>query len=538
MRRALTISSLVVGLTLLTIALLAPPASGTAAQERLLRLNLNHTDINYLDPALNYDFYGWRLEAATCAMLLSYPDKAGRASARLEPEVSAGFPRVSSGGKTYTFTVKSGFRFSDGTPVTPASFARAIERALDPKMQSPAATFLSDVVGAGKVLAGKATRPSGVKVKGNTLTISLTRVAPDFLSRLAMPFFCSVPANLPIDPKGVNTLPGAGPYYFDSKEPGRLIVLKQNPYYKGRRKQNWDEIRVTANVDQNASYLQVRKGEADLDMISLPASAHSALTKEFGINKSRYFVYPGASIAYFALNTSRGIFKDPKARQAVNFAIDRPALIRLSGANAGTPNDQILPPGIPGYRDASIYPLERPNVERAKKLLGGRTGTVVLYTTNDTRAQNEAQILQANLKAIGLDLEVKQFAFATLLDKAGTRGEPFDMESIAWFADYPDPYDFVNILLYGETLTQNHNINTSYFDDPAYNRKMEAAARLSGDERFRAYGKLDIDIMRNAAPLAVIFNQNTREFISDKVGCPTWTFAWGGLNLVLLCPKK
>jgi hypothetical protein len=85
MRRALTVSSFVVGLSLLAIALLVPPASGTAVQERVLRLNLNHTDINYLDPALNYDFYGWRLEAATCAMLLNYPDKAGPASARLVP---------------------------------------------------------------------------------------------------------------------------------------------------------------------------------------------------------------------------------------------------------------------------------------------------------------------------------------------------------------------------------------------------------------------------------------------------------------------
>jgi ABC-type transport system substrate-binding protein len=422
--------------------------------------------------------------------------------------------------------------------VTAESFARAIERALHPKMQSPGATFLSDVVGADKVLAGKATRPAGVKVKGNTLAITLTRVAPDFLSRLAMPFFCSVPSNLPIEPKGVNTPPGAGPYYGATKEPGRLMVLKRNPFYKGGRKQNWDEIRITANVNENASYLQVRKGEADLDLIGLPASAHSALTKEFGINKSRYFVYPSAVTGYYALNTSRGIFKDPNVRKAVNFAIDRPALIRLRGANAGTANDQILPPGIPGYRDAKIYPLDRPNVERAKKLLGGKTGTVVLYTLNDTTAQNDAQILQANLKAIGLELEIKQFTFATMLDKAGTRGEPFDMEAIAWFADYPDPYDFVNILLYGETITKNHNVNTSYFDDPAYNRKMEAAAKLSGDERFRTYAKLDADIMRNAAPLAVVYNQNVREFISDKVGCPTWTFAWGGLNLVLLCPKK
>ena len=74
----------------------------------MLRLNVNSTDITYLDPALSYDFYGWRLEATTCAMLLGYPDKAGRASARLYPEVATGFPKISGNGTTYTYTLRSG----------------------------------------------------------------------------------------------------------------------------------------------------------------------------------------------------------------------------------------------------------------------------------------------------------------------------------------------------------------------------------------------------------------------------------------------
>ena len=371
MRRTVSALSLLVGLALLASAFLAAPAARTATGEKVLRLNVNSTDITYLDPALNYDFYGWRLEAATCAMLLGYPDKAGRASARLYPEVARAFPRISADGKTYTYTLRSGFRFSDGSPVTAASYARAIERALSPKMQSPGATFLSDIVGADKVLAGKATRPAGVTIAGNTLTIRLTKTAPDFVSRMAMPFLCAVPPNLPIDPQGVNTPPGAGPYYVSSKKKGTQIVLRKNPYYGGTRKQNWDVIRVTVEMGEQASYLQVRKGDADLDLYSLPTAAHTQLTKEFGINKGRYFVHPSNSIGYFALNTSRGIFKNVNARRAVAYAVDRPGLTRLAGLNAGTPNEQILPPGIPGYRDANIYPLGRPDIAKAKALLGG-----------------------------------------------------------------------------------------------------------------------------------------------------------------------
>ena len=137
-----------------------------AATSRVLRLNASDTTVEFLDPALNYDFIGWRLEYLTCARLLSYPDKPGAAGARLVPEVARGMPRVGNGGRTYTFTVRRDFRFSDGTAVTPRSFVRAIERALHPKMQSPAANFVSDITGAGAVQKGARTTPSGVVVKG------------------------------------------------------------------------------------------------------------------------------------------------------------------------------------------------------------------------------------------------------------------------------------------------------------------------------------------------------------------------------------
>jgi ABC-type transport system substrate-binding protein len=536
MRRTVPILSTLVGLGLLASAFVTATAS-PATQERVLRLNLSTTDIKYLDPALNYDFYGWRLEAATCAMLLGYPDTRGRSNARLYPEVARGFPRVTDGGKTYTFTLRRGFRFSDGTAVTPASYARAIERALNPKMQSPAATFVGDIVGADAVMAGKAERPSGVRVSGDTLTVRLKKAAPDFLNRIAMPFFCAVPPNLPIVAEGVNTPPGAGPYYVSSKEVNKRIVLRKNPYYRGSRPQRWDVITVDVGMAEQTSYLQVRKGEIDLDLYGLPAAAHTELTKQFGINKGRYFVYPSNSISYFALNTTRPIFRDPTVRQAVAFAVDRRSLTNVGGLNAGKTNEQILPPGIPGYRDASIYPLERPNLAKARALMKGRTGKVVMYTTNDRTGINTGQIVKANLAAIGLEVEVKAYTFAVLIDKTGTRGEPFDMWSIGWFADYPDPYDFINILLDGKTIGPKNNINTAYFDLPAYNRKMEAASRLSGDARYRAYGTLDIDITRNQSPLVITGNQNVREFVSAKVGCATYSYAWGGLNLLLLCRK-
>ena len=116
---------------------------------------------------------------ATNMALLSYPDKPGLEGSRLVPEAATGLPRVSSDGKTYTFTVRKGIRFSDGSAVTAAAFKRAFERAADPKQASPAIAFMHTVVGADARNEGKAGSISGVTAKGQTLTVRLTRRRPD-----------------------------------------------------------------------------------------------------------------------------------------------------------------------------------------------------------------------------------------------------------------------------------------------------------------------------------------------------------------------
>ncbi len=524
------------GVVLLAVTVAGVASGAETATTRVLRLNASDTAIEFLDPALNYDFIGWRLEYLTGARLLAYPDKPGAAGARLVPEVATSMPRVSRDGRTYTFVVRRNFRFSDGSAVTPRSFVRAIERALHPKMQSPAANFVSDVVGAAAVQAGKRTTPSGVTVRGDTLTIRLVRPAPDFLARVAMVFFIAVPEDLPIDPRGVKTPPGAGPYYVAEFSGSKPILIRRNPYYGGSRPQRWDEIILNQNVNSQTSYLQVRRGEIDLDMAGLPPAAHSELTRRYGINRGRYFVNPGLISQYIALNTSRPLFKDVKARQAVAYAINRTFMMRAAGLNGGVPNDQILPPGLPGYQPVSIYP-NTPDVAKAKALMAGKTAKAVLYSGNDPISKAQSEIIRQNLKAIGIDVQVKLFTFAVQINKAGTRGEPFDMNLTGWFADYPDPFDFINVLLSGKSIAKANNINTAYFDDPVFNRRMEKAHQTRGTAaRLAAYSKLDRDLTRSA-PFVVYGNSTVREFTSDRVGCSMYSVPSGGLNLAMLCPK-
>ncbi len=152
----------------------AMAGSGEAKRGGTLRVNLSTTDFEYVDPALAYDAYGWGVLDTTNLMLLNYPDKPAPEGSRLVPDAAVGFPRVSRDGKTYTFTIKSGLQFSDGSAVTAAAFKRAFERAADPKQASPAIAFMHDVVGADARNEGKAGSVTGISAKGQTLSIRLT----------------------------------------------------------------------------------------------------------------------------------------------------------------------------------------------------------------------------------------------------------------------------------------------------------------------------------------------------------------------------
>lgn len=521
------------------------PASGKA-QGGNANFNLS-SDTDFVDPALAYYQVSWQFEYATCAKLVNYPDRPGTAGSQLVPEVAAGLPKVSPDGKSYTFTIRNGFQFSppNDQPVTAKTFAFVINRVLNPKMQSPGAQFISDIVGAEVVQNGKAKTASGVVVNGNTLTVHLTKKAPDFLARISMPFFCAVPTNTPIDSNGVTTVPSAGPYYVASWIPKRMLVLKRNPNYHGTRPHNLDKITYTIGVAPEATNLQIRQGSADYAADGVPPAVNAQLGAKYGpgspaakAGHQQYFVNPTLSFRYLALNTTRPLFRNVNLRKAVNYAIDRHAILLQRGAYAGQSWTHYLPPGIAGSSPEQPYPTNAPDLATAKKLAGpGSKGTAVLYTCDQSPCPQQATIIQQNLKQIGINVDVQQFTRAVQFSKEGTRGEPFDIAFEGWVADYADPYDFINVLLNGKSIQKANNVNFSYFDDPTYIKQMEQAAGLSGPERAKAYGKLDLDIAKNASPLAAWDVDNQRDFFSARMGCQLYHPVYG-MDIAAMCLRK
>jgi ABC-type transport system substrate-binding protein len=516
-------ASLLVGSAFASSASSAGPAKAGGSEAKrggTLRINLSTTDFEYLDPALAYDAAGWQVLYMTNLMLLNYPDKPAPEGSRLVPDAAAGFPRVSRDGRTYTFTIKSGLRFSDGSAVTAAAFKRAFERAASQQQGSPAIAFIHDVVGADERNEGKTGSVTGISANGQTLTIRLKRANPTFLAEIAMPFFSAVKPNMAIDSKGLNVYPSAGPYRIASRAIGSQVVLERNRFYKGNRPANADRILISTNTDVNQSLLQVRAGQVDYDQFGLPPTAHDDLSRQYGVKKGgngRYFVNTGINTTYLALNASRPAFAKVNLRKAVNHAIDRPSMLRVAGKYAGKRTDQILPPNMQGFRDAALYPIKGANPVRGRALANGAKDDItLLYTTSPTSVAR-AQILKYNLEQIGLSVTLKPQPFAVAIRTAGTRGSDFDMFLIAWFADYPDPFDFINVLLDGQNIQDANNSNYSYLNSPKYNKLMTDAAKLSGAARYDAYGRLDVDMMKNAAPWAPLSNGNVREFVSSRV---------------------
>jgi peptide/nickel transport system substrate-binding protein len=534
----ISIVTAMIGVGLLVAASFAGTAS-SASQSKgsaskvggTLRVNLSTTDLQYTDPALEYESTGWQVEYATGLKLLNWQEK----KATLFPEAAAAFPRVAGGGRKYTFTIRKGLRLSNGEAITAANFKLAFARATSAKMQSPAAAFLSDL---GSVVArGK-----------YTLIINLKAPRPDFASIVSMPFFMAVSKKTPIDPNGVKTPASGGPYYISARDIGRSVVLSRNKFYKGKRPHNANTITISVNTNLDTSLLQVRSNQRDYDMFGVPPTAHVELHNKY---PKQYHVSPGVITDYVTMNTTYGSKGEGiknhscfngnsgigvRTRQSVNYLVNRPAALAQRGAFAGTPTDQVLPPTMPGFKNWKLYPTGKPNLAKAKSLKPKKCTSTVFYGSTSPISIAIMQLVKNDLSKIGINTTLKTFPFAVRIAKEGHRGEPFDLDLQAWGADYPDPVDFIDILLDGRNIQAENNNNNSYFNHVGFNNRMRDAGRISNlSKRYAAWALIDRDVMKQQAPIAPLFFRTVREFTSKRIGCWSYQPIYGSMNLNAVC---
>jgi peptide/nickel transport system substrate-binding protein len=512
-KQVLSLFMLVLGAAMLVAAVSVGAASSStkkagsneARKGGTLRINQAESDFDFVDPQLAYRTDDWSMIYTTSMPLVGFQEKAGAAGSQLAPIGATAFPTVSGNGKTYTFHIRPGLKFSDGSTVTAASYQRAWERILSPKMGSPLGVNLSlqdDIVGGKAFLDGKASKISGISAKGLTLTFHLTSPNATFVSILSMQWFTAVKPNTPYSSTGLNVYPAAG------------------PYYKGDRPANPDQIVFTPNVNTDQSLLQVKAGQSDMDLIGIPATAAAGLAQQYGVNKGRFYVGPTSCVSYMAMNNARAPFNNLNVRKAVEYAIDRPAQVRLLGAYAGKRTSQMLVPGIPGYKPFNAYPLQGADVSKAKAVGGAAIAAApalnVIHTTS-TASTNRAQVAEFNLKQVGFKINDVPTPATNYYQVIQTRGTTYNfVTNGGWCADYFDPFDYLNVLFDGRKLQPANNNNYAYFNNASFNKGLDHAASLSGSARAAAYAKLDQQLMSKYAPVVPYLIATNRYFVSSR----------------------
>lgn len=537
-RISLSLAMTVTGLALLVAAELAQSASETR-KGGTLRMS-RHTDVDFVDPALAYVSWSWPIGYATCANLFNVPDAPRTAGTRLVPEVAAAFPRISRDGRTYTFDLRRTFRFHTGDAVTAQSYVEAINRVAQPKLGSPGAGYLREVVGAQAVFDGKAQKITGVRALGRyRLEIRLTRPVGDLTARLAMPFFCPILPGTPVDPNGIDNPAGSGPYYVAERVVNQRIVLERNPYYRGARPANVDQVVWTIGMAREDCLAAVEQDRMDYcGTFGLPTREHRRLADAYGINRpgGQFLVSPSLTTWYTAFNHSRPAFRGPgqvPLKKAINYAVDRPAMSRAFGYLTGKRTDQLLPPAL--ARPASIYPLGGADPVTARKLLARasfRPRELVLYANSSPIGVATAQVLVFNLRQIGIEVDVEYFDTVALDAKAATPGEPFDLINLGWAADYAD-----GAAVFGPLLADEGRRSGTNFADPRVTERMRAAERLTGEARRDAWAELDVDLMRDDPPWAPLTNTQSVTLVSRSVGCVVLHPIYG-FDLAAVCKKR
>ena len=254
--------------------------------------------------------------------------------------------------------------------------------------------------------------------------------------------------------------------------------------------------------------------------------AHSAAA---GRGRQRFFVNRTLSVDYLDLNTRRPLFASERMRRAASYAVDRNALAATGGSfsTAAAPAQMSLPPGMPGYRDAHVYPLV-PDLASARRLAGSGHHDAELYCVLEGGSPQAAQIIKNNLAAIGIDVHVHCMPGDAFYTRMFRPNEPWDIAIDGYGANYNDPGEFIN------GLATDDEFNFTHYHDPRLSQRIRAASRLSGIPRAQAYAKIDLALTRDTVPWINFANIIQQDFFSARIGCQLYQ-PMVGMDLGALC---
>jgi peptide/nickel transport system substrate-binding protein len=478
------------------------------------------TGIDYLDPGLSYTVEGWAIMWNVYLPLLGYKHVNGPDGATIVPYLAEALPTVSSDGKTYTLTLRKGIKYSNGATVMASDFRSTIER--DFKVDSPGVGFFSNIVGADQFSKTKTGHISGIAVDDTTgkITIHLTAPQGDFMNILATTFAAPVPAGSPAKDQSTTPLPSTGPYMIQSYQPNKIAIVVRNPNYDASQFDgnvpvgNPDKMTINIIGDDSVALQRVISGQDDYDFHQIPPDRLASVQSKY---PSQLKVYTPANTYYFFMNTRVKPFDNLKVRQAVNYAINREALVRIYGGLAA-PTQNVLPPTYPQYVKLNLYPY---NLAKAKSLIAasGDKGFQVTVWNHDRGLDPKATAYLTDvLNSIGLKAKEKVINSAVYWTTVGNQATKAQIGFADWFQDYPHPLDWFDVLLNGDRITQTHNNNYANFNDASVNSQINSLKKepVLDNKANARWASVDKEVMQQA-PWAPFINRQFTDFFYSNM---------------------
>jgi peptide/nickel transport system substrate-binding protein len=500
------------------------------------------------DPQINYTLQEWQLLIITHDGLIAFKRVGGPDGFKLVPDLATSIPTPTNGGKTYKFTLRKGIKFSDGSTLDPQDVLSTFERLFKIKQSPNAGTWYAGIEGADACLKTPDTcdLSKGVVIDkaANTVTFHLSRADPEFVDQLAVPFAFILPSSTP-DKEVQIPPPGTGPYKWATYNPNSEIKLVRNPNFKvwstdAQPEGNPDVIVQKFGLSTEAEVTAVENGQADWMFDTPPSDRLTEMSTKY---TSQVHINPLTAVWYYAMNVRIPPFNNLKARQAVNYAVDHDALVKIyGGPKLATPTCQILPPNFPGYAPYCPYTKNpgsgkwtAPDMAKAQQLMNesgqkGQSVDVITDTLETDKAHGEYFVgllnklgFKAKLKALSPDL---QYPYVQ-----NSKNKPqFSWSS--WYQDYPAASDFINILLGCGSFHPNSNAspNISEYCVKSTQDKIDQALTTGLTNQTKAnqqWAQID-KILVDQAVWVPMFNPKYLDFVSKRVTgyqfSPQWYF--------------
>lgn len=465
-------------------------------------------DFSSLDTGRCYDTQCYPFMHAMYNQLVTYDSRRGNGDT-LIPDAAAAMPKVSGNRKIYTFRLRRDVRFWNGKLATSSDWVYSFERIIDPTTQAGAASFWMNITGADAYAKGKAKHVSGIRALGKWgLRIALRKPDASFLNVLAMPFGSVVDqAQIRKYGKSYASLHpmGTGPYMFKQHVLGQRLILVRNPRYFRKGVGRVAAIDAEIGKSVNTSFLRIQRGQADLNGDNPPIPPAEFLSV---INDPKWKPQLTRQVQvatwYISMNTLIKPFTNVLVRRAVNYAINKPLLVRLINGRAVVTNT-FLPPSMPGHGTFNLYPYNPAKGRQLLKKAGYPRGfSTTFYSDNISDDPRIAQAIIPMLAAIGIKANLKVVDGNTWQRLVGTKGKvPITWSQ--WYMDFPDPNDFFEPIQSCASAVPG-TFNESWYCDPKLDRFAQRLKSMpNGPKRLGLYPKLDRMMMADA-PVVPVMN--------------------------------